>query len=161
MNVFPAPITPLVIPQKVGEVTTPPVPEIVHEVSLAANPLPLTVTTVPSGPELGVREIEGPVTVNVAEPESPSGVPLTVIVYGPAATLPTVKLVPALIAPPVIPHAVGEMTTPPVPEIVHAVSLTPNPVPVTVTTVPSGPELGVRAILGPVTVKKALAESPA
>ena len=40
-----------------------------------ANPLPVTLTKVPAGPELGVRVIEGDidvvVTVNVAEPESP------------------------------------------------------------------------------------------
>jgi hypothetical protein len=63
-------------------VTTPPVPEIVHVVSLAANPLPLTVTTVPSGPELGVREIGKPAKLNVAEPES-RVLPISTTVYVP------------------------------------------------------------------------------
>jgi len=40
-------------------------PEIVPA-SAAAKPLPETVTTVPTGPEVGLREIVGPVTENVA-----------------------------------------------------------------------------------------------
>jgi len=57
-----------------------PVPEIVHVVSPAPNPLPLMVTAVPRIPELGVRVIEGPVTVNVALALSPAGLPVTVTV---------------------------------------------------------------------------------
>lgn len=54
--------------------------------SPTANPLPVTVTTVPRGPELGLRVIFGElvVTVNVAEPKSPS-VPVAVIVCAPKA----------------------------------------------------------------------------
>ena len=62
-----------------GEVIIAPVPEIAHVVSPAPNPLPLMVTIVPRIPELGVRVIEGPVTVNVAIALSPL-LPVTVIV---------------------------------------------------------------------------------
>ena len=36
-----------------------------------SNPLPLTVTTVPANPEVGLSVIIGPVTVKVAEAKSP------------------------------------------------------------------------------------------
>lgn len=54
--------------------------------SPTANPLPVTVTTVPRGPEVWLRVIFGElvVTVNVAEPKSPS-VPVAVIVCAPSA----------------------------------------------------------------------------
>jgi hypothetical protein len=46
-------------------------PEIVHDKSLGENPLPVIVTgVVPSGPVLGVRTIEGPVTVKAAVAET-------------------------------------------------------------------------------------------
>jgi hypothetical protein len=67
---------------------------------------------------------------------------------------------------PVPPAIVQEVTTvatkPAEPETVQVESLSENPLPVIVTgVVPSGPELGVRVMLGPVTVKEAVAESPA
>ena len=51
------------------------------------NPLPLIVTTVLTGPEVGLSEIVGEITVNCAEAESPVGLPVTSTVYTPAATV--------------------------------------------------------------------------
>jgi len=42
-----------------------------HVVSVNANPVPETVTTVPSGPEAGAKVICGPVTTKFAEAISP------------------------------------------------------------------------------------------
>jgi hypothetical protein len=55
-------------------------------VSTVLNPLPVTVTTVLTGPDVGLSVIEGEVltTVNVAVAESPAAVPVTVITYVPA-----------------------------------------------------------------------------
>jgi len=64
--------------QALAAVTIPPVPEIVHVVSPAMNPLPLKVTIVPKTPEPGFKISDGPVTVKVADPESPV-LPVTVI----------------------------------------------------------------------------------
>ena len=51
-------------------------PEIVPA-SAAAKLLPDTVTTVPTAPDDGLREIVGPVTENVACATSPAGSPST------------------------------------------------------------------------------------
>lgn len=40
-------------------------------VSAVSNPLPVTVTGVLTGPELGLRVMAGPTTVKLAEAESP------------------------------------------------------------------------------------------
>jgi len=50
--------------------------------SAVSNPPPVAVTWVPIGPELGVRVRNGPVTVKLAEAESPV-LPVTVRVYTP------------------------------------------------------------------------------
>jgi hypothetical protein len=71
---------PLLSLQELAPVTIPPLPEIVHAVSLDMNPLPLKVTTVPTPPEPGFRIIDGPVTVNGYVATSPPGLPVTVIV---------------------------------------------------------------------------------
>jgi hypothetical protein len=56
-------------------------PPIVHVVSAAEYPAPLATTSVPTGPELGIRVSVGcDMTVKVAEAESPAGVPVTVMV---------------------------------------------------------------------------------
>ncbi len=58
------------------------------------KPLPVTVTTTLTGPEIGLRDIEGAVlvTVNVAWAKSLPGVPVTMIVCAPnAAGLVTVN----------------------------------------------------------------------
>jgi len=51
------------------------------------NPLPVTDTTVPPGPKLGLSEIAAAVTVNCAEAASPVGLPVTLIVYTPGAAV--------------------------------------------------------------------------
>ena len=135
-------------------------PEIVPA-SPVANPLPETVTTVPTGPELGLTMIEGEVlvTMNVAWPTSPTGLPSTWITYGPVATLSTVKLKavnsplaekvhePGLVITLVevgleIPYG-GALHD----EIVPASPMA-KPLPDTVTTVPTGPDFGLTAIVG-------------
>ena len=129
------------------------VTEQATEASAGLNPPPLIVTPVPTGPELGLRMIEGEevVTRKVAVAESPV-LPVTLIVWTPcAALLETVK---------------AAEVKPPLEEIVHEESVTTsgrgvlvigtqepaslglNPLPVTVTVVPAGPELLLRAIVG-------------
>ena len=67
---------------------------IVQLESVARNPVPVTVTDVPAGPEVGLNVIDGPgrVTVKAAVAKSPL-IPLTVTTYTPGAAGPvTVKL---------------------------------------------------------------------
>jgi hypothetical protein len=72
---------PVVRPQAVGRVTIPPVPEIMHAVSVDMNPLPLRVTIVPTTPEPRFRISDGvAVTVNGYVATSPPGLPVTVMV---------------------------------------------------------------------------------
>ncbi len=68
--------------------------EIAHVASAVLNPLPVTVTTVPTGPELEESVIVGVsvMTMNVAWAKSLPGVPVTMIVCAPnAAGLVTVN----------------------------------------------------------------------
>jgi len=51
------------------------------------NPLPVTATTVLTGPKLGLSEIVAAVTVNCAEAESAVGVPVTFTVYTPGTAV--------------------------------------------------------------------------
>ncbi len=74
------------------------------------------------------------------------GLPLTVIVYGPTATLPVTKL--AVIVPPAPTVQAEVPTTLPVPVTVHVVSATLNPVPEMFTSVPDGPWTGVSVMAG-------------
>lgn len=58
------------------------------------NPVPVTEITVPLGPSGGTATMVGTnglVTVNRADAWSPLGLPVTVTVYIPKATLPTVN----------------------------------------------------------------------
>jgi hypothetical protein len=132
--------------------------------SAALKPLPVTVTAVPIGPELGTSVIVGVglVTVNVAEAKSPVE-PVTVIKCAPnAAAALTVN--DALTAPP------AEMVHDPKVMIVgNGVSLRTQapasaglkPLPEIVTDTPRAPEFGLSVILaaGLVTVKDAVAKS--
>jgi hypothetical protein len=66
------------------------------------KPVPCTVTRVPRGPSEGIAimvGVNGLLTVNVAEIEMPLGLAVTVIVYGPCATLATTKLDPVIFLP--------------------------------------------------------------
>jgi hypothetical protein len=132
--------------------------------SAGANPLPVTVTTVPTGPDEGESVILGAlaVTVNLASATCPVVTPVTSMLYVAVGTSPTVNVK-------------GDNT--PVAENVHApaavitagvgleicgqgakklpASEESKPLPLTVTTVPSGPDVGLSVIEGPVTVNKA------
>jgi hypothetical protein len=55
-------------------------PDKEQVVSVDENPEPETTTVAPTAPETGVRVTVGPLNPNVAEAESPVGVPVAVIV---------------------------------------------------------------------------------
>ena len=107
------------------------VPLIVHVVSLGANPLPWTATlSVPTGPELGVNVMVGvvSVTVNVAV----SGIPYRVTLDGNrVCTGSNVANGEGSersyhTSTPTTAQGAGRVTTPPVPEIEHDVSVNPE-----------------------------------
>jgi len=112
------------------------------------NPLPLIVTVVPTGPDVGLSETVADSTVKVIGVEtSLTGVPVTWTLYGPAATLPTVNV--KLSDPPDMPQFPG--VTPVIRAAgdgVQLVSPASNPLPVTCTTVPAGPVSTLREIVG-------------
>jgi hypothetical protein len=87
------------------------------------------------------------VTVNTTLPASPVGAPVTVTVYAPLAPVATVK------DPETTPtdtvHVGLEKRPLGDEEIKHVVSPEANPEPATATTVPGGPEAGVRVTVGP------------
>jgi hypothetical protein len=125
---------------------------IVHAVSAAENPTPLTATVAPTPPNVGFRVIEGlTTTVNAVDAASPPE-PVTVIVYVPAETAPTTKLPLGWPLPGVTKLQVGVVTIGP-PLIVHVVSVVSNEVPLTVTVIPVRPAFGVKTIPGVETVK--------
>lgn len=132
------------------------------QVSVVKNPLPENVTGVPTGPEIGVSVILGPVTTKVSLAKSPR-IPVTVIVYVPgAALLMTLKLA-EVITPLDMLHVGGGAAKIMLEGLLvigvaaQALSAVLNPAPVTVTAVPAGPELGFSPITGAgvVTVKVA------
>ena len=137
---------------------------MVHDVSPVLKPLPLTVTTVPAGAELGMKLIDGEVvvTVNVACAESPV-LPVTVIVCAPNVALLRTVNEPVTTPPGEVEHE-GEVTMlgNGVLAIVQLESAVLNPLPVTVTTVRTGPKLGLSETDGVVlvTVNAACAKSP-
>ena len=116
---------------------------IEHVVSLNEKPVPFTPTFIPICPDIGVRVIEGPVTVNVASTKTPEGLPVTRTVYGPGATLATTKLPVKL--PPVEPEITQLFVPVTVPVIVQVVSLPPSE-PFTKTVVARGPVVGLIVI---------------
>ena len=112
------------------------------------KPPPLIVTVVPTDPEVGLSEIVDVTTVNVTEDEtSLLGVPVTLILYVPGDTLPTVNV--KLSDPPVMPQFPGVT---PVTRADGAteqlVSPVLNPLPVTCTSVPTGPLFTLSDIVG-------------
>jgi hypothetical protein len=98
-----------------------------HVVSEVLKPVPETATKVPEGPSEGTTTIVGTngfVTVKRADALSPLGLPVTVIEYVPAATLPTLNEAVALLPVTVVATVqVPDVTTLPVPEIEHDVSV--------------------------------------
>ena len=134
-------------------------------VSVVMNPLPVRVTTVPAGPELGLRLIVAFVTVKVNVAKSPV-LPWTWIVCAPrAAPAETVKKVPVNWPLEIVHDCSVTISGSGVLEIVHeAVSPGEKLVPDTRTTVPAPPDIGLRVIDGGVTtptVKGAVAIAPA
>jgi len=133
-------------------------------ISAGANPLPVTVTTVPTGPEVGLSLIVGAeaVTVNVASAISPTVIPVTKMKYGPGRTVPTVNLNESKTPLGVNVHASTDVRTAGVELEICGQGATKEkaseeakPLPETVTTVPTGPDVGLSVIVGPVTVKVA------
>ena len=137
--------------------------------SAGANPLPVTVTTVPTAPEVGLSMIVGAeaVTVNLASAIWPVTAPVISMSYVPVGTLPTVNVKGDSTPVPENVHAAGAVTTPGVGlEICGQgakkapASAESKPLPLTVTMVPTGPNVGLSVIEGPVTVSVAWATSP-
>jgi len=103
------------------------------------KPLPVIVTAVETGPDIGTRAMLGPVTVNVAEAKSPL-IPFTVTTYVPkAAVFAAVKVAGGINCPLEFMVHVGAMTmlVGLLRTLVHApLSAGLNPLPVIVTGVP-------------------------
>jgi len=99
------------------------------------------------------------VTVKTADEESPTGLPVTVIVYAPTGTLATMN------EPVIDPSIIEQVSEPiePLPDNEHVESLDEKPDPETCTVLPTGAETGSNVIVRPpllVTVKVADVESP-
>jgi hypothetical protein len=95
------------------------------------------------------------VTTNVAEAESPTGLPVEMMGYEPAATLATANL--PLNVPPEIEQV--ELLNG-LPDREQVVSVDENPEPETTTVAPTAAETGVRVTVGPLNPNVAEAESP-
>ncbi len=156
VNVAPASILP--VPRVIVHVTAEGIGgpggtlESVHPTSVVKNPAPLIATTVPTGPDEGVKETRGPVTVKTAVAKS-RVLPLTVKMYVPGATVGSTWKDVELITPLDNVHATELVSVAGVLEYVHrARSAVLKPLPVTVTSVPAGPEFGVSVIDGEVVV---------
>ena len=136
------------------------VPLSAHEVSLGEKPVPVTETAAPTGADVGLKvtdaeELDVP-TVNVAEAESLSGLPVAVMVYVLTPTAATVNE--PVNVPAEIEH-VSDNTGVPISEQEESAAL--NPVPDTSTTAPGSAEDGLNVIWSPLspTVRIADAES--
>jgi hypothetical protein len=128
--------------------------------SAVLNPPPATVIIVPSGAAFGEITMNGAITLKVAEAESPV-LPTKVTVYVPGLTRPALKLPLGAPLPGVVKLHVKAGTNG-APPMVHVVSAAEKPAPLTTTSVPTGPKLGIRVAVGwDMTVKVAEAESPA
>ena len=135
---------------------------IVEHVSVVKNPLPVIVTAVRPGPELGISVMCGPVTMKVAVAKSPV-LPVTLMVYVPGtAVAVTVKEAEVICPLEMVQEGSEIMLTPGLLLIVEHVSPLLNPPPLITTAVPAGPELGLRTIVGAgdVMAKVAVAKSP-
>ncbi len=137
------------------------VPDMEHVVSVGRNPVPLTITWIPTAPEAGLRVTEGPeVSTNVADAKSPV-LPVSRTTYDPTATLPTLKVPLATPVPVLMLHAGFLVKEPDVGlDMVQVLSVKGNPVPFTMTRTPITPEPGLRVIDGLSTVNVAFTESP-
>jgi hypothetical protein len=147
--IVPAKLPPLFTVRVLVAVVPPTVtPEMVSE---SAQPDPVTVITVPTEPEVGLKVAVAFVTVNaLLNVWAPLTVPVMTIVLAPVliegtvivpVKLPllfTVRLLVAVVPPTVTPEIVSEAT---------------QPDPVIVIIVPDGPELGLKVAVAVVTVK--------
>jgi hypothetical protein len=132
------------------------------QVSVGAKPLPVMETCVPTEPEFGISVIVGAaedVNVNVADAESPV-LGSKVTVYGPGLTFTAVNDAEVIVPPSMLHKAsaispVGLLEK----ELGPQVSVGLNPLPVTVTTVPTLPDDGVNLIVAIESVNVAWAES--
>ncbi len=115
------------------------------------EPLRLTEIGVFSAPDDGVRVSVGAgETVKMAKAELPAE-SVTVTEWAPPDEVGTAKVTPTGIAPPAVEVTVAGLVVRALPSYVKVnVELAANPVPVTVTVVPSGPLVGLRAMAVPV-----------
>jgi hypothetical protein len=144
-----APAAEVVFVVQVWGVGVAPPKVIVPIVVRTENPVPVTVTLVPTTPELGVRVILGLVTVNVAvavsEGTVPISLPETVTTWPANVSVGTVNVhVKVPVAEVVWAVQVWVAIVPPAMVIVPIFVLMEYPVPATVTMVPIGPWVGVR-----------------
>ena len=135
----------------------PPAMVIEPIVVLTEKPEPLTVTTVPIGPWVRDKTITGVVTVKVAEAVFALA-SVAVTVLAPAVEEGTTKVAEKVPAADVVTAAGTVVTVAPLNFIVM-VEEEAKLAPVTVTVTPTGPWMGVKVIVGVVTVKVAEAVS--
>ena len=136
-------------------------PELIVIVTVipGVNPLPDTVTDTPLGPCVGESVIAGVVTVNVVLAWSlPASDPVAVTVYGVTDAVPLIVTVQLKVP---VADTVAPQLVIVAPELIVVATVLPgvNPVPDTVTNTPVGPCVGMRVIVGVVTVNVALAWS--
>lgn len=146
----------LEIPNDGGEVHI----GIVLGASAGAKPLPETVTIVPTGPEEGFRVIVGTGAVTKIDAEAERvGKSCTVTEYKPGATLAITNEAVRVLKVAIFVHDVVIIAGLGVTNEQLAAALA-KPVPVTVTVVPGGPEMGLKEIVGGRTWNATEAESP-
>jgi hypothetical protein len=151
------PVAEVVWDVQVWVAIVPPVMEIEPILVLTENPVPVTVTEVPTGPEVGDRVIAGVVTVKVADAvfELAS---VAVTVWAPAVEEGTTKVAEKAPKADVV-TVVGEVVCATPLNFIVMVEVAAKPAPVTVTVVPTGPWVGDR-VIDEMTVKVAEAVSP-
>jgi hypothetical protein len=139
--------------QEAGVVLMMVLPNVMVMVWLGRKPLPATVTLVPIGPWLGLKVRFGVVTANVAEAELfEVSVAVTVPVYAALATVREQLKLP-LVSAVSVPEEQVVMLRLPNWRVMGWLGM--KLLPVTVTLVPTGPELGLKLIAGVVTVNVA------
>lgn len=123
------------------------------------NPVPDTVTVVPTGPWLGLTVILGVVTVNVVDATCPpASVAVTIVPDVPPGTLSVQLNAPEalVVSDPLVQLDIDTLSKTSEARAVDVV----KPVPDTVTVAPTGPPFGLTAIAGFVTMKFAVAPNP-
>ena len=139
-----APVAEVVWAVQVWVAIVPPAMDIEPIVVLTENPEPVTVTLVPTGPEVGLRLIEGVVTVKVADAVFALA-SVAVTVLAPAEDAGTLNVAEKAPVADVVTVTGTVVCVAPLNFIVM-VEVEAKPAPVTVTVVPTGPEVGFRVI---------------